>query len=547
MAQSSPPGNVEAHIQGQISGQVAVGNYNVQIGSVHGGVVNVVAPERQTRPRPIPTPVFLRPRPFPDLLDRAAEINAVAAALQSALPIEFCGQGGTGKTTLLRHLAHQPPDVPFPDGVLYLSARRQPLADLLQSLFDAFYESDIPFKPKDAQIRRALQSKHALIMLDDVELSRDEVETLMDTAPGCIFLLASSERCLWGEGRAVTLRGLPPDDALALIERELGRPLTPEERPAAQALCTALERHPLRLLQAVALAREEGLSLTEVARRTQTPSPTNALTTQVLASLSESEQRVLAALAALGDVPLNTEHLAALAGLADVVPTLETLMRHGLVQTHSPRYSLAGALGEDLQQMWDLTPWAERALTHFTTWAERHRSATDRLLEEADAILRVLEWAAGTGRWAEVLRLGRAVQDGLALSRRWGAWDQVLQWVLQAARALGDRAAEAWALHQGGTRALCLGDGATAHASLTQALHMRDSLGDQAGAAVTRHNLDLLLAPPPPPRRPPEPPSGPTPVGGAVPGVSGLLKGALISLAILLVAAGGLGIWYFWL
>ena len=194
MAQSFPPGNVEAHIQGEISGQVAVGNYNVQIGSVHGGVVNVVAPGQQPRPRPRPTPVFLRPRPFPGLLDRAAEVGAAAAALQSALPVEFCGQGGTGKTTLLRHLAHQPPDVAFPDGILYLSARHQPLADLLQSLFDAFYESDVPFKPTDAQIRHALQNKQALILLDDVELSRDEVETLMNTAPGCIFLLASLER-----------------------------------------------------------------------------------------------------------------------------------------------------------------------------------------------------------------------------------------------------------------------------------------------------------------------------------------------------------------
>ena len=190
MAQSFPRGNIEAHIQGEISGQVAIGNNIIQIGAIHGGVVNVALPEQQPRPRPRPTPVFLRPRPFPGLLDREAEVGATTAALQSATPVEFHGQAGLGKTTLLRHLAHHPAATSFPDGVVYLSARHQPVDDLLQSLFDAFYESHAPFKPTDAQVQHALQSKQALILLDDLELPRDEVETLMDAAPGCAFLLA---------------------------------------------------------------------------------------------------------------------------------------------------------------------------------------------------------------------------------------------------------------------------------------------------------------------------------------------------------------------
>ena len=326
MAQPFPAENIEAHIQGEISGQVAIGNNIIQIGSIHGGVVNIVQPEQQPRPQPRPSPIFLRPRPFPGLLDREAEINAASAALQSALPVEFHGQAGLGKTTLLRHLAYHPADTSFPDGVIYLSARHQPVADLLQSLFDAFYESDAPFKPTDAQVRHALQGKQALILLDDVNLARDEVEALMDAAPGCTFLLASSERRLWGEGRAMALHGLPSDDALALVERELGRPLTPEERPAAQALCTALECHPLRLLQAAAMAREEGRSLAEVAvrlspstmlrtgardkaRRTEALSPTEMLTAEALNSLQEPEQQVLAALATLGGASLPADLL----------------------------------------------------------------------------------------------------------------------------------------------------------------------------------------------------------------------------------------------
>ena len=40
--------------------------------------------------------------------------------------------------------------------------------------------------------------------------------------------------------------------------------------------------------------------------------------------------------------------------------------------------------------------------------------------------------------------------------------------------AVGDRAAEAWCLHQSGTRALCLEDTPTARADLTEALRLRD-------------------------------------------------------------------------
>ena len=251
------------------------------------------------------------------------------------------------------------------------------------------------------------------------------------------------------------------------------------------------------------------LTLAEVAHRAQTPSPARALTAQVLASLSEPERRILATMAALGDAPLHAEHLTPLTGLADAAPALRALQQRCLVQAHSPRYNLTGALSEILQQAWDLTPWAERALTYFTTWAEGQQQSPGRLLEESDAILRTLAWGVGASRWTEVMRLGRAVEGALAVGKRWSAWAQVLRWVLQAARALRDRAAEAWALHQLGTQALCLGDAAAARTSLTQALRLREALGDKTGAAITKHNLSLLMGPPAPPKKPPQKPPQP--------------------------------------
>jgi ribosomal protein L40E len=624
---------VSVHITGGVSGQVAIGDHILQIGDVHGGVVNVLAPGEKIQPEPRPTPVDLRPRPFPDLLDRDTEIKEATASLQSAQPVEFHAAAGLGKTALLRHLAHHPTATSFPDGIVYLSARHQPAADLLQSLYDAFYETSIPYKPTDAQLKHDLQNTRALILLDDVELPREDVEKVMDTAPSCAFLLASPERRMWGEGQSLALDGLPPDDALTLIEQELGRSLTPQERPVAQRLRVHAKGSPLALIQIAAEVCEKGLLLTDLkAQKDQSkgmrttdllefpkqqmllvryvtregevtlkaaaehlgetpaeaqqmldaliekeylervekngdwiyqihlahksarglpPGIWNALEPEekgktstflnALNALPSAEQQVIAALAALDGVPAHAEHLAALTGVADIAATLQALQRRGLAQTHSPRYSLTGSLDTTLQQVWDLAPWMERALAHFTTWAETQQQTPDKLLEEADVILRILEWAAGAERWTDVLRLGRAIEGTLALGGRWAAWAQVLRWILQAGRALGDQTIEAWALHQAGTQSLCLGDHAAARTSLTEALQLREALGDQAGAAVTQHNLDLISAAPSPPEEPPAPKTRP-PLPKWLLTVAGIaaLGGVVVTLGAALIIAGAL-------
>jgi hypothetical protein len=316
----------------------------------------------------------------------------------------------------------------------------------------------------------------------------------MDAAPASVFLSAATERRLWSGGRTIALRGLPPGEALTLIERELGRPLGEEDRTIFRQLYAELEGYPLRLLQLGALMRDERISLAEVAERLQQQAGSvgEGLTAQVLATGSEDEQRVLAALAVAMGASVGEEHINALAGVADVRPALESLQQRKLVQARGPRYSLTGSLDETLREERDLTPWYERALVHFAVSAEEQRHDPERVLEEADAILGLVQWAAQNGRWEGVLRLGQATEGALAVRGHWGAWAETLKWQLEAARQMGDRAAKAWSLHQSGTRALCLEDTPTARRDLSEALRLRESLGDREGAAVTRHNLNLL-------------------------------------------------------
>lgn len=219
------------------------------------------------------------------------------------------------------------------------------------------------------------------------------------------------------------------------------------------------------------------------------------ITRQELAPLPDEEKRLLSALAAVGGGPLEASLLAALADVGDPLPPMKALLDQELIEEHSPRYSLAGNLETVLPAIWDISPWCERALAYFLSWVEARREDPAALLAEAGTLRHLLTWAARTGRHAEVLRLGRILDAALMLSGRWSAWEQVLEHVRDAAAAAGDRAAEAWALHQLGTRLLCLDDRSAARQLLNHALALRRSLGDREGAEVTRHNLGLLGTP----------------------------------------------------
>ena len=376
------------------------------------------------------------------------------------------------------------------DGIVYLSARHHAPLDLQQLLFEAFYESDAFCKPTEAEIRRGLQDKQALILLDDAHLAQNELEEVLDIAPRAAFVVATRERRLWREMRSVALKGLPAEDAVALLERELERSLDVTERAAAATLCSAIEGNPLRILQAAAVIREQEIPLDQSARIiAQTP------VVNLMASTDEKQRRALLALAALPGVLLQARHVCAIAEVGEIEPSLTALVRRGLVISSESRYELSEGVGDRLRRTEDLKPWTNRAITYFTAWAERHQRSQDTLRQEAEALLRVQQHAADARRPGEVLQLGRFLEESLVASARWGAWAVALERCLDAARAIGDRSAEAWALHELGSRALCLGDAGTARALLSQAVKLRESLDDAAAVAASRRNLDFVLPP----------------------------------------------------
>src|SRR4029453_16310675 len=85
---------------------------------------------------------------------------------------------------------------------------------------------------------------------------------------------------------------------------------------------------------------------------------------------------------------------------------------------------------------------------------------------------------AGGGRSPAPSPPGAGLRPGGA----WAASRRVLSAGLAAARALRSESAEAYFLHQLGSLALCLGEREDALSQLSEALQIRERLGDREGA-----------------------------------------------------------------
>jgi hypothetical protein len=239
----------------------------------------------------------------------------------------------------------------------------------------------------------------------------------------------------------------------------------------------ALGGHPLRLRQTISRARAQGLSIEALAPRTAD--------TYDQADLSQPELDVARTLAVHGHAPLGLEHIEALAGPAAHDGARALKARHD-ARSHSPRYSLVGAIGDAFTDG-ELEPEIDSALVYFASWTESDARAArrERVLAEADALVELLARAHRVKRHAEVMRLGVAIEPALAWGNRWRAWGEVLELVLKSARATGETGVEALAMHQLGTRQFGLGNAAGAAPSW----RARSSC---ASASAT------MTAPPPP-------------------------------------------------
>jgi hypothetical protein len=482
--------SIATSLQAEIVGHVTVGDYTLAVGSGHGICLN-----QATEPPLVvaqPLPLVQVPPAFARFVGRTDEVAAAIAASQTNQLIIISGPMGIGKSALLRHLAHhQQITTSRPDGILYLYCDQgsTKVADLLETISDWFYRST-PSAKFSGTAHQRLQDQQIVLLIDG-NLTPANCRQITAVLPQSVCIVGTDTEWRDQTTTEITLTGLSWPASLALLEQELG-PLDAAQAILAETLWQLLQGHPQRLRQAAVLAHEDDIPLSKIVKKLQTDRPDRALAQLILAGLPKTQRWIVALLVAMQGSSLTAEQIAVISGPPNPQVSLQTLLRRYLIQIEGQRYRLASSLVELLQPDFDAEPWIEQVLAHFLPWAEQQRQYPHMILAEQAVLERTLNWAVAQARWVEVLRLVRAIEAALCLGKQWQAWDQVLQWGLQAAWALSDPAAEAWALHQIGTRAACLDQVTAAYDAFSQALALRSANGDAMGSQVTQHNLDLL-------------------------------------------------------
>lgn len=465
----------DVEFSGRFEGsQLVVGDHNT-IQRYEGTVVQIMPEGAKPTPRATQRPQTRLPRPGEPPLGRDRELRGARGSLGQGIPSEFHGQPGIGKSALIRHLAREAGGS-WADGVVHARVAGQPLEDVLQWLFEVFWTTEPRWAPGPLGVREYLHDLRVLVILDDVGLSLDEVTDLLDTLGQSTFLLAGAESCLGPGDGTVALRGLAPEGAIEAFERGLGRALHESERLGVARLVAQLEGVPGLVLEAARSIRDGVCGLEDLTER-----PAAELDRRRVLRLTEAQRSLLALLAELAPAAVPVELL--LSGGAREAD-VETLERRGLIEANSPRYALARPLAPELLPAIDPGPLLE-LLTSAASGAK---------LTEAGAptVVAGLQWGRRAGALDAVVETARAVDGAMIGARRTGAWGAVLACGASAALESGREIDAAYFLHQQGTRWLMLGEHEPAEDHLRRALELRERIGDGRGAAITRHNLDVL-------------------------------------------------------
>jgi hypothetical protein len=487
------------------------------------------------RPRALPAPAdMLRPRrpevpSLPPMLGRNRELADAFSAIHARHPVEFHAACGYGKTTLLQHIAATAGARGIALNCLYLRMDADRVDDLLHRLVTTLFSSARPVKLTQDECAQVLGPVRAIIAIDDLSGGPDRAGYLLDVLRGCDLVLGAARPVIGRRGTSRDLAGLPGATALALLADGLGRPLREEERPAARRLADAVDGQPLHLRQAAALVRDGGHSLESLARRAD--GDPDVLDRLSVTGLADVQRRALAVLVVVAGALVPADVVDAIDNIADLGECLDSLHRHGLIERHADRFGVPACKAASYRPMLLKYLGLAAAARELCGWLAGHDPSAGESGPAADAALSIIGFAADQGDWATVATLAKAAEAVLFLAGRWEAWKHVLARGLDAAKAMGDGAAEAFFSHQLGSLAFCRDDLDDALRLLQHALDLRAGLGDQDGADRTRHNLRLLQAPAPPPSPRPGGRSRRTTLT-ALAGVAGALVLAVATVAI---------------
>ncbi|MFJ2826829.1 ATP-binding protein [Streptomyces sp. NPDC087263] len=464
-----------ADVGGDANAPVVVGSNNLVIGVDHGSTLTLLM--EGERPQPTPRErVELFPRRQDTPLGREADLQALKDAVRTGNAVQLWGPPGIGKSALLRYAAHELP--PGRHGVLFLDAARREPEDLAQDMFEACYESR-GYAPSRTELCRLMADFKITVYVDNATFTREQLSTLMDTAPKATFVFAARDRALLGDGTALRLHGIDRAAAMLLLARELGRPVTaPDEQDTASTLWETAHGRPLLLLRAAALTRLDPSGESVLPR----PGAVAELLPLLFDSLDGASIRALHLLATLGDAELAPEHIGALSDASDASELCANLTELGLAEETELGYRVVSDVVPELRRRGGSEPVpVDRLCHHFTTWITRPTTTPAEIAGHARALEVVAELAERAGRADLAVQVVRAASPALARSLRFGIWGRLLDQGLPAAQHAGDRQAVAYFTHERGIRNFLVGNRVLAGVLLAEAAILWRQLGDMHG------------------------------------------------------------------
>jgi tetratricopeptide (TPR) repeat protein len=462
------------------------------------------------------------------------------------------GMAGIGKTAFAVHAAHQIAGR-FPDGQIFLrlhahTAGQRPvdpaeaLATLLLTTGVAPQQIPPVLEARSATWRSHLADKKMLVVLDDAA-SSDQVRPLLPGSAGCLVLVTSRRRLTaLEEATPISLGTLPPGEATDLFVRLADRPgLKPADAAVAKVarLCGYL---PLAIrLVAAGLRHHPAWTVTDLAAELATSrdrlAAMQAEDVSVAAAfdlsyqdLTAGQQRLFRRLGLHPGTDIDAYAAAALDD-TDLQATRRRLGelydQHLIDEPARGRYRLHDLLREYARGRATGDDAAERRAAisrllgyylHTAVAAGQHVAWRTfiagpslpgsapawapemRAEEEAIAWLGIeranlhacADYAAAHGYLVHAVRIPVAMSGFLHAQGHWNEAASLGQAALTAARTVGDRQGQAWALNQLGIVQELTGDYPVAVANLTQALQLYRDLRDRHGQACALHQLGVV-------------------------------------------------------
>ncbi|MBM7774020.1 hypothetical protein JOD54_004224 [Actinokineospora baliensis] len=414
----------------QIPGRLSV--------SLGGGLVLDVTDDRRTPTtlRPWPRPVSPQvPRPT-TMHGRTEESLAVRTIVAPGKHIVITGEPGTGRTTLLRSLAHEDWTAEFPDGAIHLDGSGIHPNDLGQAVLDALYLTDEPVVADAELLSDLLGDARVLVFVDDADTHTPAALIQMMPRSAVVAAVAAAD------DPAVVLGGLSDNAAVAVLSNG-GEPTDPLHRIAA-----ALAGHPSDLMIAASLLNQGTFTPDALAAwLTGATAARSALVAALVRSLTPEARDVLSQLAAV-PTPMTRQHVSGTVGHRQAELGLNALRRAGLLDTTDAHVRLLPSLARLVQTVIPAGQFRARMVDHLAEWVDEHGSDTESVLTDAALLEHAAQEALRQDRPAVAEKLARALVPALTAAGRWGARGVVLGVAVEAGRMLADTVLQLWATGQ---------------------------------------------------------------------------------------------------